>query len=168
MNYGSSLWVPVILQEKLIVIRSLLCFLLAVCLVPRVISGIIFQNNAASFILYISSLLYEPTISQISCNYFSTTTKLTAPAFPYYRYFLILCLALKPFNHPVENLGISGAAYYGNFPNNIVAIFFKILPITIDFFYTIFYYYSNNISFKSIYYAYHYFFIPSRLDLVFK
>lgn len=72
---------------------------------------------------------------RISCNSFSTITKLIDPDSSCCLYFFIMCLALKLSNHPIENFGISYSAYCGNFFYNITAIYLKISPIIMVFFF---------------------------------
>ena len=116
------------------VIRAFSYFPPALCSVSKVPSGVIYQNNAESFILYIFSFVYEFPASRISCNSTSITTRSMAPTSPCYLYFLILCLAVKPSNHPIENLGTSWPAYCGNFCHSVASISFKISSVTLAFF----------------------------------
>ena len=115
-----------------------------------------------------SLFIYGFTASCISCNSFLTTTKLIDLDSLYCLYFFILCLALKPSNYLVENLGTSWSIYCSNFSHNTAAISFKISSMTVAFFCSILYYHSNEASSKSVHYAWRYFFILSLLVPVFK
>lgn len=130
INYDSILWVPVILQARLMVIQVFLYFPLVYCFVLRILSSIIFQNSIDSSILYISLFIYRLITFQIFCNSSSIINKLTVLAYLCYLYFLILCLVLKWSNYLVKNLDIFWSIYYDNFCYNIITIFFKILFIT--------------------------------------